>query len=174
MGRANMSAFLSTRNTVLALGLIIALGGISSAIAAPDSLFGDFGDTVKMYRMRPAADGVDRIAEVDAPAPIINSDGTVTLFGTKATRATMIYMPDGHNVAYHVWAHTTYLIMLQGTLNLETGDGKTYPIPPGGQLTGEDWGGKGHGAHCVAKEAKKVCLFLSIDLGETDHSLPPE
>ena len=82
----------------------------------------------------------------------------------------MTSMPDGYNVPFHILDHHYFFMILQGTLNLDIGDGKTYPLRPGAQLFAEDSSGKGHAAHCRARESRKVCLLLAVDLD--DAALP--
>jgi hypothetical protein len=151
---------------------ILALMGRNQAMATPDSLFGDFGDVVKMYHLYSSADGSSHIEEINVPPSKPNSNGTLGLFSAKAQGVSITAFKDGYDVPFHVLDRKNIVILLQGTLKLNIGDGKEYPLYPGVPIIGEDWTGRGHAAHCEAKVKKRVCLLYSVDLGEMDRSSP--
>jgi hypothetical protein len=142
------------------------------ASAAPDTIFGDFGELFRMYHMYSASDGKDRVEEITVPHATAPSMGEfVTLLDHEARKFSIIYEKDGGSGPPHTSNRRLLLLSLQGTIVVEIGDGKEYRVSPGVMMLSEDWTGKGHSGRCVAKDQKR-CVMLVIEIGDVD-TLPP-
>jgi hypothetical protein len=131
----------------------------------------DFPEIVTMLHLYAASDGRTYIEEMKVPPARTPSD-LMLYFDSKVERLRIATMPDGKVSDFHYADAKKLLIYLQGTQMLTMGDGKEYALKPGMAALAEDWTGKGHTFHCVAKTKKKVCLMLEVTISANDRTLP--
>lgn len=159
------------RASTLLAGGVAALAMATSARAAPDSLFGDFGPVVKWLHIYSASDGTTRIEEM--PVPIERGPyGMSLLFARKAEKFTIGYWPDGFVSEWHYAVHLNVILNLQGVQYIDIGDGKEHRLDPGVAVYAEDWTGPGHRFRCEAKTGKHACVAIQATLGELERRLP--
>src|SRR5260370_8232429 len=90
---------------------------------------------MKIVRFASASDGGSQFVEVDMPIDNASTDAfgnTVRRSALLAAQSTMVTeMPEGLYQDWHPASRRQLLIVLSGTLEVETSDGKNHPVNSG-------------------------------------------
>lgn len=90
-----------------------------------------------------------------------------------AQKVKLGYTADRATLDYHVANHRTLLVILEGTMVFETGDGVQHRVPRGSVVLAEDRTGKGHANRCDAPTGIRQCTILQVTLLDEETGLRP-
>src|SRR5437660_5148375 len=116
---------------------------------------------MKIVRFASASDGESQFVEVDMPIENASTDAfgnTVRRSAILPAQSTMVTeMPEGFYQDWHAASRRQLLIVLSGTLEVETSDGKKHRCRSGEVFLADDVGSRGHRTRTIG--ARPACFF---------------
>jgi hypothetical protein len=126
---------------------------------------------MKIIRFIPTPDGGSRFVEVDIPIDNESSDdfgNTTHRSAILPAQSTMVSeMPEGLYQDWHPASRRQLLIVLAGTLEVETSDGKKHRCSSGEVFLADDVGSRGHRTRTIGGPARVLFVHLppEADIG---------
>ena len=119
---------------------------------------------MKVVRFASAPDGGSQFVEVDMPTDNASTDAygnTVHRSAVLPAQSTMVTeMPEGLYQDWHAASRRQLLIVLSGTLEVETSDGKKHRCGSGEVFLADDVGSRGHRTRTIGGPARVFFLHL--------------
>ena len=119
---------------------------------------------MKIVRFASASDGGSQFVEVDMPIDNASTDAfgnTVRRSAILPAQSTMVTeMPEGFYQDWHPASRRQLLIVLSGTLEVETSDGKKHRCGSGEVFLADDVGSRGHRTRTVGGPARVFFVHL--------------
>ena len=122
---------------------------------------------MKIVRFASASDGGSQFLEVDIPI----DDASTDTFGNTVHRSAMLpaqsimvtEMPEGLYQDWHPASRRQLLIVLSGTLEVETSDGKKRRCSSGEVFLADDVGNRGHRTRTIGGPARVLFVHLPAE-----------
>jgi hypothetical protein len=123
---------------------------------------------MKIVRFASASDGGSQFVEVDIPIDNASTDGygnTVHRSAMLPAQSTMVTeMPEGLYQDWHPASRRQLLIVLSGTLEIETSDGKKQRCSSGEVFLADDVGSRrGHRTRTIGGPARELFVHLPAE-----------
>ena len=119
---------------------------------------------MKIIRFADAADGGSQFIEIDFPVDKASTDAwghTARRSAVLPAQSTMVTeMPEGLYQDYHPASRRQLLIVLSGTLEVETTDGKRHRCSSGEVFLADDVGSRGHRTRTIGGPARVLFVHL--------------
>ena len=119
---------------------------------------------MKIVRFASASDGGSQFVELDMPIDNASTDAfgnTVRRSAILPAQSTMVTeMPEGFYQDWHPASRRQLLIVLSGTLEVETSDGKKHRCGSGEVFLADDVGGRGHRTRTIGGPARVFFVHL--------------
>ena len=119
---------------------------------------------MKIVRFASASDGGSQFVEVDIPIDNASTDAfgnTVRRSAILPAQSTMVTeMPEGLYQDWHPASRRQLLIVLSGTLEVETSDGKKHRCSSGDVFLADDVGSRGHRTRTIGGPARVLFVHL--------------
>jgi len=119
---------------------------------------------MKLIRFTPTPDNGSRFVEVDLPIDNAATDAFGNIVRRSAilpAQSTMVTeMPDGLYQDWHPASRRQLLIVLSGTLEVETSDGKKHRCSSGEIFLADDVGSRGHRTRTIGGPARVLFVHL--------------
>ena len=120
---------------------------------------------MKIVRFVSASDGGSQFAEVDLPVDNASTDAfgnTVHRSAILPAQSTMVTeMPEGLYQDWHPASRRQLLVVLSGTLEVETSDGRKHRCGSGEVFLADDVGSRGHRTRTIDGPARVLFVHLS-------------
>jgi hypothetical protein len=159
------------------LGVAALLLGLATAApaGATDSLLSwqDLS-SLKIWHAYSASDGRSYFEEMVLPASTKPSGGKpAQLYFSANPETVVIARSAGQSmIDWHYAGEFRHLIVvLQGDMVFDTGDGKIWHFKPGEAIYAEDWTGKGHRSGCGSPEGSS-CVVIDMLIDRNPHEMP--
>ncbi|MDQ3814058.1 MAG: hypothetical protein M3347_08910 [Armatimonadota bacterium] len=116
---------------------------------------------MKMTRLFTGTDGATHFEDVDIP---LEDKGDIGRLSARIPATGIIFRETGADYDYdwHPAPQRQYIIMLEGEVEIEAGDGTIRRFVPGDILLVEDTTGRGHRSRAVNDQARKT-VFVTLD-----------
>jgi redox-sensitive bicupin YhaK (pirin superfamily) len=119
---------------------------------------------MKITRFASASDGGSQFVEVDIPIDNASTDAfgnTVHRSAVLPAQSTMVTeMPEGLYQDWHPASRRQLLVVLSGTLEVETSDGKKHRCSSGEVFLADDVGTRGHRTRTIGGPASVLFVHL--------------
>ena len=119
---------------------------------------------MKIVRFASAPDGGSQFVEVDLPIDNASTDAwghTARRSATLPAQSTMVTeMPEGFYQDWHPASRRQLLIVLSGTLEVETSEGKKHRCGSGEVFLADDVGSRGHRTRTIGGPARVFFVHL--------------
>jgi redox-sensitive bicupin YhaK (pirin superfamily) len=119
---------------------------------------------MKLIRFATASDGGSQFVEVDIPIDNASTDAfgnVVHRSGVLPAQSTMVTeMPEGLYQDWHPASRRQLLVVLSGTLEVETSDGKKQRCSTGEMFLADDVGSRGHRSRTIGGPARVLFVHL--------------
>src|SRR5881227_2333449 len=119
---------------------------------------------MKIVRFTSTADGGSQLVKIDFSVDNASTDAwghTVRRSATLPAQSTMVTeMPEGLYQDWHPASRRQLLIVLSGTLEVETSDGKTHRCSSGEVFLADDVGSRGHRTRTIGGPARVFFVHL--------------
>jgi hypothetical protein len=119
---------------------------------------------MKIVRFASASDGGSQFGEIDLPIDNASTDAfgnTVHRSAILPVQSTMVTdMPEGLYQDWHPASRRQLLVMLSGTLEVETSDGKKHRCGSGDVFLADDVGSRGHRTRTIGGPARVLFVHL--------------
>jgi quercetin dioxygenase-like cupin family protein len=119
---------------------------------------------MKLIRFATAPDGGSQFVEVDIPIDNASTDAfgnVVHRSGVLPAQSTMVTeMPEGLYQDWHPASRRQLLVVLSGTLEVETSDGKKHRCSTGEMFLADDVGSSGHRSRTIGGPARVLFVHL--------------
>lgn len=123
---------------------------------------------VKIVRFIPAPDGGSQFVEVDIPIGNAATDAFGHLIRRSgvlpAQSAMLTEMPEGMNQDWHPASRRQLVVVLSGTVEVETSDGSKKRWSGGEMFLADDAGSRGHRTRTIGGPARVLFVHLPPDL----------
>jgi hypothetical protein len=123
---------------------------------------------VKIVRFIPTADGGSQFVEADIPIDNAATDGFGHLIRRSAVllaQSTMLTeMPEGLSQDWHSASRRQLVVVLSGTVEVETSDGSKRRWSGGEMFLADDAGSRGHRTRTIGGPARLLFVHLPPDL----------
>ncbi len=165
-----------TRTGRVAFAAAITLGfGIAAPAQAVDSLLSwqDLS-ALKIYHAYSGSDGRSYIEDMAIPSSTKPSGGKpAQLYFSAKPESIAIARSAGQSmIDWHYAGEFRHLIVvMQGDLVFDIGDGKLWHLKPGEAIYAEDWTGKGHRSGCGSPEGTS-CVVIDMLIDRNPHVMP--
>jgi hypothetical protein len=120
---------------------------------------------MKIIRFASASDGGSQFVEVNLPLDNVSTDAfgnTVHRSAILPAQSTMVTeMPEGLYQDWHPASRRQLLVVLSGTLEVETSDGKKHRCGSGDVFLADDVGSRGHRTRTIGGPARVLFVHLS-------------
>lgn len=116
---------------------------------------------MKIARLYTGSDGESHFEDIEI---ILEDRGDVGKLSQLQSATGIIFRetrPD-YNYAWHTAPRRQYVIMLNGEVEIEVGDGTTRRFGPGDILLAEDTTGRGHRSRAVNNQPR-TSIFITLD-----------
>ena len=114
-----------------------------------------------------SADGGSQFVEVDIPIDNASADAfgnTVHRSAVLPAQSTMVTeMPEGLYQDWHPASRRQLLVVLSGTLEVETSDGKKHRCGSGEVFLADDVGSRGHRTRTIGGPARVLFVHLPVE-----------
>jgi hypothetical protein len=116
---------------------------------------------MRVTRLYTGADGRSHFEDIDVP---LEDHGLIGRLSTRHAVSGLIFRhTDGdYDYAWHNAPERQYIVMLEGELEIEIGDGTRRVFTAGDIVLAEDVDGQGHISRAVAGRPRRS-LFITID-----------
>jgi hypothetical protein len=117
--------------------------------------------TMKITRLYTDPNGESRFEDMDIA---LEDAGEIGRLSTLIPATGVIFRetdPD-YDYDWHPAPRRQFIVMLQGTVEIETGDGARRRFGPGDILLAEDTTGRGHRSRTVDNQVRKT-IFVTLD-----------
>ena len=122
---------------------------------------------MKIIRFATADDGGSQFIEIDFPVDNASTDAwghTARRSAVMQAQSTMVTeMPEGLYQDWHPASRRQLLIVLSGTLEVETTDGKRHRCSSGEVFLADDVGSRGHRTRTIGSPARVLFVHLAAD-----------
>ena len=119
---------------------------------------------MKIVRFASASDGGSQFVEVDLPINNASTDAfgnTVHRSATLPAQSAMVTeMPEGLYQDWHPASRRQLLVVLSGTLEIETSDGRKHRCSSGEVFLADDVGSRGHRSRTIGGPARVLFVHL--------------
>jgi redox-sensitive bicupin YhaK (pirin superfamily) len=119
---------------------------------------------MKIVRFTSTSDGGSQFVEVDLPIDNASTDAfgnTVRRSATIPAQSTMVTeMPEGLYQDWHPASRRQLLVVLSGTLEVETSDGNKHRCSSGEVFLADDVGSRGHRTRTIGGPARVLFVHL--------------
>ncbi len=115
---------------------------------------------MKILRVFTGEDGKSHFEDIDIPLDEEHEFGSMSALH-EARGVIFRKNPANYDLDFHNAPRRQYVVNLQGTLELETGDGSKRRLEPGDILLGEDKTGQGHITRAVDGPGRS--LFIPLE-----------
>jgi hypothetical protein len=119
---------------------------------------------MKIVRFTSASDGGSQFVEVDLAIDNASTDAfgnTVHRSATLPAQSTMVTeMPEGLYQDWHPASRCQLLVVLSGTLEVETSDGRKHQCGSGEVFLADDVGSRGHRTRTIGGPARVLFVHL--------------
>jgi hypothetical protein len=119
---------------------------------------------MKIIRFTSASDGESHFIEVDLPIDNASTDAfgnTVHRSAILPAQSTMVTeMPEGLYQDWHPASRRQLLVVLSGTLEVETRDGRKHRCGSGDVFLADDVGSRGHRTRTIGGPARVLFVHL--------------
>jgi redox-sensitive bicupin YhaK (pirin superfamily) len=119
---------------------------------------------MKIVRFASASDSGSQFVEVDLPIDDASTDAfgnTVHRSAILPAQSTMVTeMPEGLYQDWHPASRRQLLVVLSGTLEVETSDGKKHRCGSGDVFLADDVGSRGHRTRTIGGPARVLFVHL--------------
>jgi len=119
---------------------------------------------MKIVRFTSTADGGSQFVEVDIPIDNASTDAwghTALRSGVLPAQGTMVTeMLEGLYQDWHPASRRQLLVVLSGTLEIETSDGKKHRCSSGEVFLADDVGSRGHRSRTIGGPARVLFIHL--------------
>ena len=119
---------------------------------------------MKIVRFAAASDGGSHFVEVDLPTDNVSTDAwghTARRSAILPAQSTMVTeMPEGLYQDWHPASRRQLLVVLSGTLEVETSDGQKHRCSSGEVFLADDVGSRGHRTRTIAGPARVLFVHL--------------
>lgn len=123
---------------------------------------------MKIVRFIPAPDGGSQFVEADIPIDNAATDAFGHLIrrsGVLPAQSTMLTeMPEGMNQDWHPASRRQLVVVLSGTVEVETSDGSKKRWSGGEMFLADDVGSRGHRTRTIGGPARVLFVHLPPDL----------
>lgn len=116
---------------------------------------------MKITRIFTGSDNESHFEEVEIPLTDSGEIGALSEH-VKATGVIFRETPGDYNFSWHNAPQRQYVIMLEGQVDIEIGDGTVRRFSTGDILLAEDTTGRGHISRAVDEKLRKS-LFITLD-----------
>ena len=131
---------------------------------------------MKIIGFASASDGGSEFVELDIPIDNVSTDAfgnTVHRSAVLPAQSTMVSeMPEGLYQDWHPASRRQLLIVLSGTLEVETSDGKKQRCSRGEVFLADDVGSRGHRTRTIGGPARVLFVHLPHDANLGGQSRP--
>jgi len=116
---------------------------------------------VKITRLYTGADGESHFEDIDIP---LTDQGQIGRLSTLIPATGVILRETGTDYDYdwHNAPRRQFIVMLEGTVEIEVGAGTTRRFGPGDILLAEDTTGRGHRSRTVNQQMRRS-IFIPLD-----------
>lgn len=116
---------------------------------------------MKITRLYPGPDGESRFEDVEID---LRDGGEIGRLSERVPTTGVIFRETGADYDYdwHNSPQRQYIVMLEGSVDVESGDGEVRRFGPGDILLVEDTTGRGHRSRAVDNQTRKS-LFITLD-----------
>ena len=122
---------------------------------------------MKIVRFTSASDGGSQFVEVDLPIDNASTDAfgnTVHRSAILPAQSTMVTeMPEGLYQDWHPASRRQLLVVLSGTLEVETSDGRKHRCGSGDVFLADDVGSRGHRTRTIGGPARVLFVHLPLE-----------
>ena len=122
---------------------------------------------MKIVRFASAPDGGSQFVEVNLPIDDASTDAfgnTVHRSAILPAQSTMVTeMPEGLYQDWHPASRRQLLVVLSGTLEVETSDGRKHQCSSGEAFLADDVGSRGHRTRTIGGPARVLFVHLPPD-----------
>ena len=119
---------------------------------------------MKIVRFASAPDGGSQFVDIDMPIDDASSDAygnTVRRSAILPAQSTMVTeMPEGLYQDWHPASRRQLLVVLSGTLEVETSDGRKHQCSSGDVFLADDVGSSGHRTRTIGGPARVLFVHL--------------
>jgi quercetin dioxygenase-like cupin family protein len=119
---------------------------------------------MKIVRFAAAADGGSQFVEIDMPVDNASADAwghTSHRSAVLPAQSAMVTeMPEGLHQDWHPASRRQLLVVLSGTLEIETSDGEKRRCSSGEVLLADDVGSRGHRSRTIGGPARMLFVHL--------------
>jgi hypothetical protein len=116
---------------------------------------------MKVLRVYTGADARSHLEDVEIPLPVSHAYGQMSELH-EGEGVIFRETPADYDAGFHNAPRRQYVVILAGTMEIETGDGSKRRLGPGGILLGEDTSGEGHITRAVGGVPGKS-LFIPLE-----------
>jgi hypothetical protein len=116
---------------------------------------------MKVTRLYTGPDGESRFEDIDVPLEDKGSIGRLSA-PQPATGIIFRETEPSYDYDWHPAPQRQYIIMLEGELEIEAGDGSKRHFSPGDILLVEDTTGRGHRSRTTNNQVRKT-IFVTLD-----------
>lgn len=116
---------------------------------------------MKVTRLYTGDDGESHFQEEEIPLEDAGDIGRLSET-MEATGIIFRETPPDYNYSWHNAPRRQYIIMLEGSVDVEIGDGTVRRFDPGDVLLAEDTTGRGHISRSVNNQPRKS-IFVTLD-----------
>jgi Cupin domain len=120
--------------------------------------------SMKIVRFASASDGGSQFVDVDLPIDNASTDAfgnTVHRSAILPAQSTMVTeMPEGLYQDWHPASRRQLLVVLSGTLEVETSDGRKHRCSSGDVFLADDVGSRGHRTRTIGGPARVLFIHL--------------
>ena len=116
---------------------------------------------MKIMRVFTGDDQRSHLEEMEIPLTVEHEFGTMSELH-RAEGVIFRRSPADYDVGFHNAPRRQFVVVLEGTLELEVGDGATARLGPGDILLGEDTTGEGHITRAVGGKPGRS-LFIPLE-----------
>jgi hypothetical protein len=126
------------------------------------------GKRVKIVRFIPTPDGGSQFIEADIPIDNLSTDAfrhPIRRSGVLPAQSVMLTeMPEGLNQDWHPASRRQLIVVLSGTVEVETSDGSQKRWSSGEMFLADDFGSRGHRTRTLGGPARVLFVHLPPDL----------
>ena len=116
---------------------------------------------MRVTRLYTGDDGESHFQEVDVPTSPQGPIGSLSSL-QRATGVVFRETPADYEYAWHNAPRRQYVVMLEGLVEVQVGDGTRRRFGPGDVLLAEDTHGRGHLSRAVESSPRRS-LFITLD-----------
>ena len=116
---------------------------------------------MKITRLFAGEDGQSHFEDIDVALPVVSKSGRMSE-RQEATGIVFRENDPSYNLDWHPAPARQYVIMLEGEVEIEVGDGTKRVLSPGEIMLAEDTTGQGHRSRILSGNPRRS-IFITLD-----------